>query len=76
MHPLTVGSVSSRGSASALEKTREQRVEKRNFSRHTGLSGVPSAQRLSELAVGDDRLHTGGAPDCLVRPCTEQPGND
>jgi hypothetical protein len=35
VRPLTVGPASPGGNASAIEKTREQRVEKMNFSRHT-----------------------------------------
>jgi hypothetical protein len=40
VRPLIVGAAKPRGSASVLEKTREQRVEKMSFSRHTELSGV------------------------------------
>jgi hypothetical protein len=40
VRPLTVGPASPEGSTFALEKTREQRVHKLNFSGHTGLSGV------------------------------------
>jgi hypothetical protein len=43
VRPLTVGPASPGGSASAPEDTQEQRVAKLNFSRHTGLSDVPSA---------------------------------
>jgi hypothetical protein len=59
-----------------------------NFSCHTGLYGVhrttivhcpvhnqPNSY-LSELAIGADRWCTSGTLDCLVRPCTEQPGNN
>jgi hypothetical protein len=40
VRPLTVGPVRPGGRASPSRKTREQRVGKRNFSHHTGLSGV------------------------------------
>jgi hypothetical protein len=45
--PSNNGASLARGRASPLAQTREQRVQKWNVSRHTRLSGVPSAQRLA-----------------------------